>query len=40
MTISNYVDKAKLKYDDIQNLVMAEEVRRKDLVNSRVRNLP
>ena len=30
MAVSNSVDKAKLKYDDIRDLVLAEEVRRKD----------
>ena len=40
MAVSNSVGKVKLKYDDIRDLVMAEEVRRKDMVNSRVRDLP
>ena len=30
MVVSNSVGKVKLKYDDIRDLVMAEEVRRKD----------
>ena len=30
MVVSNSVDKAKLKYDDIRDLVLAEEVRKKD----------
>ena len=30
MTISNSAGKAKLKYDDIRDLVLVEEVRRKD----------
>ena len=30
MAISNSVGKAKLKYDDIRDLVLVEEVRRKD----------
>ena len=30
MAVSNSVGKAKLKYDDIRDLVLAEEVRRKD----------
>ena len=30
MAVSNSADKAKLKYDDIRDLVLAEEARRKD----------
>ena len=30
MAVSNSASKAKLKYDDIHDLVMIEEVRRKD----------
>ena len=30
LTISNSAEKTKLKYDDIRDLVLAEEVRRKD----------
>ena len=30
MAVSNSAGKAKLKYDDIRDLVLAEEVRRKD----------
>ena len=30
MTISNSAGKTKLKYDDIRDLILAEEVRRKD----------
>ena len=30
MVISNYVEKEKLKYDDICDLILVEDVRRKD----------
>ena len=30
MTVSNSVGKVKLKYDDIRDLVLTEEVRKKD----------
>ena len=30
MAVSNAVGKAKLKYDDIRNLILAEEVRKKN----------
>ena len=30
MAVSNFAGKAKLKYDDIRDLVLAEKVRRKD----------
>ena len=30
MTVSNYASKAKLKYDDIRDLVLTKEVRRKN----------
>ena len=40
MAVSNSVDKAKLKYDDIRDLVLLEKVRKKILVNFWVRGLP
>ena len=30
MTVSNFVGKSKLKYDDIRDLILNEEVRRRD----------
>ena len=30
MVVSNYIRKEKLKYDDIKDLILAEEVRKKD----------
>ena len=40
MIINNFVGKTKLKYDDIRDLILVEEVRKKILVNSWVRDLP
>ena len=34
MAVNNSVGKTKLKYNDISDLVLAEKVRRKDLLNS------
>ena len=30
MVVSNYIRKEKLKYDDIRDLILVKEVRRKD----------
>ena len=30
MTVSNYTRKEKLKYNDIRDLILAEEIRRRD----------
>ena len=40
MTVSNSVGKAKLKYDDICDLILAEEVRKKDSSELLGRSLP
>ena len=31
MTVSNYTGKEKLKYNDIRDLILAEEIRRRDV---------
>lgn len=34
MDVSNYAGKMKLKYDDIRDLILVEEVCRKDLIET------